>query len=148
MRVVSEICREHNVKLYMDACRFAENSWFIKTQETGYNEKSPLEIAKEMFSVFVGCVMSTKKDGLCNSGGFIATNDEQTYTEFSHEVILNEGFITYGGMTGRDMEAKCLVKCLKKMASPCWSPSEDTRYIWTPAKFALTSTARSFQLGR
>ncbi|XP_064603801.1 tryptophanase-like [Liolophura sinensis] len=105
IKEVSEVCREHNVKVYMDACRFAENSWFIKTQELGYSEKSPMEIAKEMFSFFDGCIMSTKKDGICNSGGFIATNDQQMYTQFSHEVILNEGFVTYGGLTGRDMEA-------------------------------------------
>jgi tryptophanase len=108
IRAVSELCRQHHIPLFLDACRFAENSWFIKTREEGYGDKSPLEIAKEMFSYADGCTMSAKKDGLTNIGGFLALNDDDLAHECRDQLILTEGFPTYGGLAGHDLEAVAL----------------------------------------
>lgn len=105
IRAVSEICRSHGIPLYLDACRFAENAYFIKLREEGYGDRSVREIVKEMFSYVDGCTMSAKKDGLVNIGGFLATNDEQLAQQERDLLILTEGFPTYGGMSGRDLEA-------------------------------------------
>ena len=105
IRAASEICRRHGVLFFLDACRFAENAWFIKTREAGYADRTPLEIAQEMFSYADGCTMSAKKDGMANIGGFLALNDDALAQKCKNMLILTEGFPTYGGLAGYDLEA-------------------------------------------
>lgn len=105
IRAASEICRRHRVPLFLDACRFAENAWFIKMREEGYADTTPLAIAQEMFNYVDGCTMSAKKDGLANIGGFLALNDEELALRCKNMLILTEGFPTYGGLAGYDLEA-------------------------------------------
>jgi tryptophanase len=105
IKAVSAVCREHAIPLYFDACRFAENSYFIKTREKGYEDKSPKEIAQEMFSYGDGCTMSAKKDGMANIGGFLCTNNDTLAEQEKNLLILTEGYTTYGGLAGRDLEA-------------------------------------------
>ena len=105
IRAASELCHRYDVPLFLDACRFAENAWFIKIREEGYADKTPLAIAQEMFSYVDGCTMSAKKDGLANIGGFLALNDEKLAQQCKNVLILTEGFPTYGGLAGYDLEA-------------------------------------------
>ena len=105
IRAAGEICRRHGVLFFLDACRFAENAWFIKTREEGYADRTPLEIAQEMFSYADGCTMSAKKDGMANIGGFLALNDDALAQRCKNMLILTEGFPTYGGLAGYDLEA-------------------------------------------
>jgi len=105
VRAASKLCQQHNIPLYLDACRYAENAWFIKVREEGYAEKTPLEIAQEMFSYVDGCTMSAKKDGLANIGGFLALRDDNLAERCKNMLILTEGFPTYGGLAGYDLEA-------------------------------------------
>ncbi len=105
IREVSKICRKHKIPFFIDACRFAENAYFIKIREKGYENKSILEICNEMFSYADGCTMSAKKDAFANIGGFLAMNDEQIYINCRNLLIITEGYETYGGLAGRDMEA-------------------------------------------
>ena len=105
-RQVSEVCRRHGIPLYFDACRFAENAYFIKLREKGYESKSPKQIAQEMFRLGDGCTMSAKKDGMANIGGFLCTNNDLlAQQEKEILLILTEGYPTYGGLAGRDLEA-------------------------------------------
>jgi tyrosine phenol-lyase len=105
IRQVSAVCRKHQIPLYFDACRFAENSYFIKLREKGYEAKTPKQIAQEMFSYGDGCTMSAKKDGMANIGGFLCTNDDSLAQQEKDLLILTEGYPTYGGLAGRDLEA-------------------------------------------
>ncbi len=104
-RTVSAMCRQHGIPLYFDACRFAENAYFIKLREEGYASKTPKEIAQEMFGLGDGCTMSAKKDGMANIGGFLCTNNSVLAGQEKDLLILTEGYPTYGGLAGRDLEA-------------------------------------------
>lgn len=105
IRNVSKICKKYKIPFFIDACRFAENAYFIKTREKGYSNKSILQICKEMFSYADGCTMSAKKDAFANIGGFIAMNSDDWYGKCKNLLIITEGYETYGGLAGRDMEA-------------------------------------------
>jgi tryptophanase len=108
VRAVREVCRRHGVPLFFDACRFAENCYFIQQRESGYSGRTIAEIAREMFALGDGCTMSAKKDGLVNIGGFLALNDGGWAQQITNLLILIEGFPTYGGLARRDLEAMSL----------------------------------------
>jgi tryptophanase len=105
MRAVRAVCRRHAIPLYFDACRFAENAYLIKLRERGYENRTPRQIAQEIFSLADGCTMSAKKDGLANIGGFLCTNNDSLAQQEENLLILTEGYPTYGGLAGRDLEA-------------------------------------------
>jgi tryptophanase len=105
IREIKEVCNKYDIPLFIDACRFAENAYFIKKREKGYENKSIIDIVKEMFSYADGATMSAKKDGLVNIGGFLALNNENLAMRCRNLLIVTEGFPTYGGLAGRDLEA-------------------------------------------
>ncbi|MBL7809965.1 MAG: tryptophanase [Saprospiraceae bacterium] len=104
-RAVSGICRKYGIRFILDACRVAENAWYIKHREAGFEDKTYRQIAQEMFALADGCIMSAKKDALVNMGGFLALNDLDLAVQCRTVLIVTEGFSTYGGLSGRDMEA-------------------------------------------
>lgn len=105
IEAVKKVAARHGIPLYLDACRFAENAWFIQRDEPGYQSWSPREIARHMFSLADGCTFSAKKDAFANIGGFLCTNDSRLAAQETNLLILTEGFPTYGGLAGRDLEA-------------------------------------------
>jgi tryptophanase len=105
LRAVRALCDKFGVPFFLDACRFAENSWFVKIREQGQADRHPREIAREMFRLTDGCTISLKKDGFGNIGGLLAMNDDKLAARCRTSLILTEGFTTYGGLAGRDLEA-------------------------------------------
>lgn len=113
IRATRDICNKYAKPLFIDSCRFAENAYFIKLREEGYADKSVKEIVNEMFSYADGMTMSAKKDAFSNIGGWLALNDDEWATQARNRLILTEGFPTYGGLSGRDLE--CIAEGLKEI---------------------------------
>ena len=105
LEAVRQVCSRNGIPLYLDACRFAENAWFIHERERGYADWSPKQIAQKMFALADGCTFSAKKDAFANIGGFLSTNDDRLAQQETNLLILTEGFPTYGGLAGRDLDA-------------------------------------------
>jgi tyrosine phenol-lyase len=105
IEAVKGVCARHGIPLYLDACRFAENAWFIREREPGYSDWTPKQIAQKMFRLCDGCTFSAKKDAFANIGGMLCTNDGRVFQQETNLLILTEGFPTYGGLAGRDLDA-------------------------------------------
>ena len=105
IRATRDVCHRHGVPFFLDACRFAENAWFIRTREPGHEGRPPIDIARDIFACVDGCTMSAKKDGMVNIGGFLALRDPELARRCTDLLILTEGFVTYGGLAGYDLEA-------------------------------------------
>ncbi|MFH1418627.1 MAG: tryptophanase [Planctomycetota bacterium] len=105
LRQVRAVCDKHKLPFFLDACRFAENAWFIKMREPGQSQRSVRDIVREMFDMVDGATISAKKDGMVNIGGVLLVRDERLFHEASNLLILTEGYVTYGGLAGRDLEA-------------------------------------------
>ena len=132
IRETAAILHEKGIPFYIDACRYAENAYFVKLREPGYADKSTLEIAREAFSYADGCTMSAKRDALVNIGGFLCTNDADLYERACQALILREGFPTYGGLAGRDLEA---------MARGLWEGLDEEYLAYRLATRATLPTA-------
>ena len=128
LKAASELTRAHGVPFYLDACRFAENAWFVKTREDGWADRTVESIAREMFRLADGATFSAKKDGLANIGGFLVTHDDRLARIEEEMLILTEGFPTYGGLAGRDLEAVSYTHLTQPTnTNACrtrWSPGE------------------------
>jgi tyrosine phenol-lyase len=105
IEAVKRVCARHGIPFYLDACRFAENAWLIREREPGYESWTPKRIAQKMFSLADGCTFSAKKDAFANIGGFLCSNDDLVAQQETNLLILTEGFPTYGGLAGRDLDA-------------------------------------------
>ncbi|MEO8591764.1 MAG: tryptophanase [Candidatus Solibacter sp.] len=105
IEAVKAVCAQHGIPLYLDACRFAENAWFIRLREAGYASWTPRQIAQKMFRLADGCTFSAKKDAFANIGGMLCGNDDRVFALETNLLILTEGFPTYGGLAGRDLDA-------------------------------------------
>ena len=116
LRAIRAVCDRYGTPLFLDGCRFAENAWFIRLREEGYAHRPIPEIVREMFSYADGCTMSAKKDGLANIGGWLALDDDALAERCRNLLILTEGFITYGGLAGRDLEA--IAQGLREVVEP------------------------------
>lgn len=118
LRAVSQLCRAHRVPLLLDAARFAENAWLVTQRETGYETYTPRAVAQEAFDLADGCLASLKKDGIANIGGLLAVNDDDLASRCRALLIATEGFTTYGGLAGRDLEA--LAVGLQEVTEPAY----------------------------